>query len=347
MTTLLTRMAGLSGLANLGDLLTTPFKLSHYLELLHPLWGARQMAKVVSVVAETSEVVTVRLAPGPQWRGHLAGQHVAIGVSINGREHTRTFSIASSPEGDPETIALTIKAVPDGRVTPFIKDGLKRGDIVALSDAQGDFVLPSGGSPIFITGGSGITPVMSMLRTWALRGAFPASVTLLHYAPSLETALFHGELTAIARTYHEFRYRPSFTGRASLSEDLTREVPDWHEREIWACGPTGLLASIADHPRLHREHFAAALRSGAAGTIRFAKSAQEVESKVGLPILLAAESVGIAAAHGCRRGICKSCEVHLLSGCVRDLRTGELTSDPNTLVPICVSAAEGHAEVAL
>src|SRR5207237_7775124 len=152
------------------DMFAWPLRTSHYLELVNPLWATHKLqARVVAVWDETSTARTLTLRPGRNWRRHRAGQHVRIGVPIGGMHHTRTYSISSPPERDDECIAITVKAAAGGRVSSHLVRNVDPGTYLPLGLPQGDFVLPDAVPvlPLFITAGSGITPVMSMLRSHA------------------------------------------------------------------------------------------------------------------------------------------------------------------------------------
>jgi len=223
---------------------------------------------------------------------------------------------------------------------------------VRLAAPQGNFVMPdpAPASVLFITGGSGITPVMSMLRTLARRDQI-TDIVHLHSAPTESDVMFGAELADLHRRHpgYELRLRSTRTeGRLDLSL-LGDEVPDWRERQTWACGPEGMLnaaerlwssARLADH--LHLEHFALAKAAGhgQGGTVEFARSGKTLTVDAATSLMDAGERVGVQMPFGCRMGICQSCVVSLLDGHVRDLRTG-VEHEPGNRVQTCISAASG------
>jgi ferredoxin-NADP reductase len=318
-------------------------------------------ARVVSVHYETLDTRTLTLRPGRGWKKHRAGQYVSIGVPVNGRITTRTYSISSAPERGDGCITITVKCVPNGKVSSALFRKVKPGDQLAMGSASGDFTVPD--VPVeplfFVTAGSGITPVMSMLRSFALRNEMP-DVVHMHYAPTARDVIFAAELAQLAADHPN--YRPIFlTTREGESHRfgpaaLNRMVPDWYEREVYACGPTNLLEAIEAcfkgqnaTERLHVERFRPKLAlvdtSARGGIVRFGLSKKEIESGARSSLLEAAERAGVIAPHGCRIGICHSCDVTMKSGCVRDLRTGEMISEPGARVQLCVCAAAGDVEV--
>lgn len=140
--------------------------------------------------------------------------------------------------------------------------------------------------------------------------------------------------------------------RAQGRLDLTRigqQVPDWRERQTWACGPEGVLnqadkvwSSAGASDRLHLERFAVSKTApaGAGGTVTFARSGKSVAADAATSLMDAGEGAGVQLPFGCRMGICQSCVVDLVEGHVRDLRTGQ-RHEPGTRVQTCVSAASG------
>ena len=353
------------------DLFATPLQASHYVELVNPLWSSHKLqARVEEVWDETSDARTITLRPGRNWRRHRAGQYVRLGVPIGGRRFTRTYSISSSPERRDGCITITVKELDGGRMSGHLVRRLEPGSFLPIGLPQGEFVVPDGvpPRPLFITAGSGITPVMSMLRTWAVVGNMP-DVVHLHYAPHRYDVIFGSELERMQASQRRYRLELVLTrdGDASVAgqhhfdaEQLEARCPDWREREVWACGPQSLLEAVEAHfeaagrsRALHIERFRAALApldAGATGgTATFTTDAGEVvaEGDATTPLLRVAEDAGLNPAHGCRMGICHTCDVPLTAGTVRDLRTGELTDEPGQVVQICISAAAGDCTIAL
>jgi ferredoxin-NADP reductase len=359
----------LTRLTRVSDLFAWPLRTSHYLELVNPLWTTHNLqARVVDVWDETSSARTLTLRPGRNWRRHRAGQHVRIGVPIGGMHHTRTYSISSPPEREDECIAITVKAAAGGRVSSHLVRNVVPGAYLPLGLPQGDFVLPDAVPvrPLFVTAGSGITPVMSMLRSYAARGAL-ADIVHLHYAPHSYDVIFGGELEELANDHPGYRLHCVFTREPGTSRPGTRHFtgrqledlcPDWRARDAYACGPQPLLSALTTHWHeaglrrlLHLERFHAPwadLPSGVTGgTVRFARSGVAAETDGRMNLLRIAEDAGLNPPHGCRMGICHSCDARLVSGCVRDLRTGAVANEPGETIQICVSAAAGDVELDL
>ena len=357
-----------AALTDLADMFAYPLRHSHYLELVNPLWNKQVLkARVVDVWDETEDTRTLTLRPGHGWRDHRAGQFVRVGVPIDGQRHTRTYSISSAPSRSDGCITITVKAIGGGRVSQHLARNVKVGQYLPLGEPQGEFVLPDAMPvhPLFITAGSGITPVMSMLCGYVDEYEVIPDVVHMHYAPQARDVIFGEELRrmdATQRHYqlHTIHTRDALPGQAYFSpEQLERTCPDWREREVWACGPAALLDAVEAHweqaglsRQLHLERFrakTAAVPAGAtsAGKVIFMASNVEAQSDGCTNLLRLAEDAGLNPPHGCRMGICHGCNTTLASGCVRDTRTGKLITEPGDVVQVCVCTAVGDVELAL
>jgi stearoyl-CoA 9-desaturase NADPH oxidoreductase len=339
------------------ETLASPRDPGHYLDMVNPLRaGADLRARVVEVRLETDEAVTVVLRPGAGWRRHVPGQYVRVGLDVDGVWRWRSYSLTSSPDAEDGCISVTAKRVPDGIVSAHLAQDLRPGDLVQLDQACGDFVLPdvAPDKVLFITGGSGITPVMGMLRSGLDR---LGDVVLVHSERSADDVIFGAELRALA-TSGRLRLVEQHTDEAGRLDvaGLVELVPDLAERETWACGPSGLLDAVEKHwatsgltDRLHTERFRTALAEpGEGGSVRFTGTDTLVEADGATSILDAGEEAGVLLPSGCRMGICFSCVLPLHEGSVRDLRTGEVTTaapGDGVLVQTCISTAAGSCAI--
>jgi len=338
-----------------GARLTTPLHPDDYLSLINPLWSSRELrGRIERVIPETDDAATVVIRPGWGWRyDHRPGQYVGIGVEVDGRFHWRSYSLSSPPRRGARTITITVRAMPEGFLSEHLVRGLAPGTIVRLALPEGDFVLPDPPPPrmLFLVGGSGITPVIAMLRTLDRRKSMPDVV--LHYSsPTPERMIFRDELTEMAErnpgpTLHELH--TDIDGILDLAT-IDDFCPDWRERESWACGPGPMLDAVEQHwratgleGRLHLERFSLQLggESGEGGLITFRNSGKEVQVDGATTVLEAGEQVGVGMPFGCRMGICHTCTLTLVSGRVKDLRNGDEFGGTNEQVQTCVTAALG------
>lgn len=336
--------------------LATPLVPADYLDLVAPLRaGADLRGRVVEVHPETADAATVRIRPSRAWRPHVPGQYVRIGVDVAGVRHWRTYSLTSSLERPDRDISITAKAIPDGKVSTHLVRSLRAGTLVQLGPAAGDFVLGDHRGPtLFLTAGSGITPVMGMLRNHLDE---LDDVVVVHSAPTSADIIFGEELRGLADAGRlRLVERHTRAGGHLTPADLDDLVPDWRSRRAWACGPGGMLDGFTEHylaaglaDRLHTERFRPAVVAvGEGGTVSFSRTGAEVDVDGATSLLDAGEEAGVLMPSGCRMGICFRCVVPLRQGVVRDLRSGEVTTavpEDGVRIQTCVSAAAGACDI--
>ena len=341
--------------------LFTPLLPDDYLELINPLWSTRELrGRIEEVREETGDAATIVIRPGFTWEGHEPGQYLRVGVVVDGIFYWRAYSITSDPGREDGCIAITPKLVAEGKVSPHFVRQAKPGAIVRLGGVEGDFTLPDEVPEklLFISAGSGVTPIMSMLRCLHRRGEI-RDVVVLHSARTREDVIFGDQLDKLDKANDGLKLHLQLTkeqGRMG-PEDLDTLCPDWREREAFVSGPGDMLDGMiefweanGDPERLNMERFQPKIgggEEGEGGTIRFVKSDKEAESDGSKPILVAGEDAGLTLPYGCREGICHTCVGKLCSGRVRDLRNGKITGSEGEMVRTCISAPEGPVEIEL
>lgn len=345
--------------AKLAELVATPLVPSDYVDLVDPLRSGTELrGRIVEVRPETRDAVTLVIRPGRGWRRHTPGQYVRLGVDVDGVRQWRAYSLTSPLDRNDGCFAVTVKAIPDGVVSNHLVRRIEPGTVVQLDQAAGDFVLPQQrpAKVLFVTAGSGITPVMGMLRN-AVHEL--EDVVLVHSAPTRADVIFAGELRAMAAAGHlRLVEKHTDTDGMLSADELAALVPDLTERQTWACGPTGMLDALEQHfvehdiaDRLHTERFRpTVLVTGEGGTVSFRRSAVTVEADGATPLLDAGEAAGVLMPSGCRMGICFGCVIPLRSGAVRDLRDGAVTTaaeGDGVLIQTCINAAAGACDLEL
>jgi ferredoxin-NADP reductase len=343
--------------------LSSPLLPDDYLELINPLWSTRELrGRIARVEPETASAATILIKPGYRWPGHKPGQYVRIGIDIDGVRHWRAYSLTSDPRRGDGLIGITPKKVDRGKVSPYLVTRARPGTIVSLSDIEGDFVLPDPPPErlLFISAGSGVTPIMSMLRHLDHEDELGDAV-LLHSARRADEVIFGAELRALASRRAGFTLHEQLTreqGRMGPA-DLGRLCPDWRRRETYISGPGEMLDAFSEHferrgdlEKLHMERFQPKLGLGEAGegeggAIKFLSSESEAFSDGHRPILVAGEEAGLELPYGCREGICHTCVGELRSGRVRDLRNGKVYGQEGEMIRTCISAPEGPVEIDL
>lgn len=354
--------------------LASPHTVDHWLTQVHPLLTVDEVrGRVVAVTPETGAASTVTIRPTGNWRGFRPGQHVNFGVEVGGARKVRCFSVSSSDRrrGRSGTFTVSVKAHPDGFVSQFVHRALTPGTLVHLSQASGDFVLPAvvPEHVLLISGGSGITPVMSMLRSLVDRGHVQGTgrVTFLHYARTAEDEMFSRELDALTArgTLKELdveivRVHTREGGSRFTPDQLTALGLDPATTSTWACGPAGLIDVIRDayaaagaSDQLTVEYFktptidlSAAALEQVTGTLRFDASDVEADND-GRTILEQAEAAGLTPEFGCRMGVCGTCTTQKKYGAVRHVVTGAVSATTDEPIKPCVSLALGDVCVDL
>jgi ferredoxin-NADP reductase len=215
-----------------------------------------QLADVIETVVETERTKSLVLSV-PSWSGHLPGQHVDVRLTAeDGYRAERSYSIGSAPNGD--HIELTIERLSDGEVSPYLADELRVGDKLELRGPIGGYFtwdLSDGGPLLLIGGGSGVVPLMAMIRHRAKRGSnIPAR--LLFSSRSFDEIIYREELQRFAESNNGLDVIHTLTrSQASgwtgyhrrIDEAMLKEIA-WEpssEPRVYVCGPTSLVESVA------------------------------------------------------------------------------------------------------
>lgn len=320
-------------------------------------------AEVIGIAEECVGVKTVTLRPNRRWRGHVAGQHVHVSVDVDGTRLQRTWTVSSA--ADARNVTLTIGRIPDGRVTSWVHDRLRVGDIVTLSPPEGSFTLPQNGTPVvFLAGGAGVTPALSMLRTMHARRDM-RRFELVHFVRSPDHVIGGASLERIAQDLPHVRIHTVVT--YDNAPEKARRIDDALLTSLdlggdpapaqWmVCGPQGFMDAATrvlsrTHPEVTPvfEHFAPPSldAAGEGGIIHLARDGGSAPNGPEDTLLSAIEATGRTPKHGCRAGICFQCTCTKTSGTVLDLRTGKLLDEDGQRIQLCVSQAVGEVTLDL
>lgn len=346
--------------------LTQPLVPGDFLDYIAPLRaGASLAAKVVAKHTAARGAVSLTLKPGADWRGHVAGQYIRIGVDVDGVRHWRCYSLTCAP-GSRE-LSITVKVDPDGLVSKHLADVTSVGDLLYLEEADGVFTAEAARSETpdapfaFVVAGSGATPVAGILATHAhtgfIAGAGGEVPVVVQSMRTREDTLFDTEFAALHNAGHIRLIRVYTADEPRLTPArLADLIPDHAGRHIMACGPGELLDALVDAntagefgQAITVEHFRLTPTVvGEGGEATFAESGRTLEADGATPLLDVAEAEGIDMPHGCRMGVCFTCACSLKSGSVRDLRNGEVTTvadGEETTIQPCVVAAAGPCTI--
>ncbi|KKC04838.1 ferredoxin reductase [Mycobacterium nebraskense] len=342
--------------------LFSPLQPDDYLEMINPLWTTKELrGKVEQVEPQGSEAASVLIRPGYEWPGHKPGQYVRLGVVVDGVYHWRAYSLTSDPTPEDGLVSVTPKRVDGGVVSPYLVQKIQPGDLVRLGEIEGVFTLPEPLPPklLFISAGSGITPIISMLRSLDHRDEL-GDVVVIHSARTRDQVMFLSALEDLDHRHERMRLELRLTSERGRLEpsDLDEVCPDWREREAFCSGPGDMLDALIEHwenngdrDRLHFERFQPKIggdaNAGEGGVVCFLDSDEEVECDGSTSILETGEQAGLNLAYGCRIGICHTCVGTLKSGKLRDLRSGDVIEPTGQDVRICINTAEGDVELEL
>lgn len=345
-------------LRQLVQAVVVPATFDFWASRLHPtLSWARPLARIVARTRASSDAVTLLLRPNRHWQGFTAGQHVNVSVEIDGIRVTRSYSLSDTPRADGR-IAITVKAIEGGRLSRHLCEDARVGDVLDLGPAFGEMNLPEGRSSplLFLAAGSGITPLMAMIRTVAAQG-MPRPLTLVYWARTCEEFCFAEELRDLAARHADFQVRFVLTranarlpdesqGRVS-EQQLSTLAPDAAQRHVYACGPGGFVESVrallaSRATTFQSEAFTPPPRvveeSGMV-QVTLARGGQTLVVPRGQSLLAALEEAGLNPASGCRMGICNTCACGKRSGTTRNLHTDAVQYEPVSALRLCVSSA--------
>jgi stearoyl-CoA 9-desaturase NADPH oxidoreductase len=339
--------------------LVDPNAFDFWASRLHSTWSwDRPLARIVARQAESSDTYTLLLQPNRHWRSFAPGQHLNIGAEIDGTLVTRSYSLSDPPRADGR-IAITVKAIPGGKLSQHLCFKAKPGDVLTLGPAFGEMVLPERpeGAWLFLAAGSGITPMMAMIRAQAAQ-EMPMPIALAYWARSRAELCFVDELRALAARQPNFRFDAALTrapeasgfhhGRIDAAM-LSAFAPDLHQRRVFACGPSGFVdaarkLTVERAIAFHAEAFTPPPRDGAdadggSARITLAASGYTLDVARGESLLTALEAAGLKPASGCRMGICNTCACGKRAGSTRHLQTDALEHEPVSALRLCVNSA--------
>jgi ferredoxin-NADP reductase len=327
-------------------------------------WG-RCFARVISVVSQSPDTKTLTLKANRNWQGFVAGQHCNVTASIAGRNITRSYSISSDPI-DGRHIQITIRREAGGLMSEHLCNDIEAGDRLELGRPFGDMLLPTPMPEhlLLLAAGSGITPMISQIRTLA-RNGMPSAVTLMYWEKTNTDFNFAHELRSIALNHPNFEVHlittreqneESVSGR--ISHELLSKMPNIsHVDQAFACGSSGFVeaaASICKHRKLPL--LSEAFTPSQAQTSNTEITQHDVylrRSKIHLrlsnqlPLLEQLESAGVSVPFGCRQGICNTCTCTRISGATVDDFSGGVDNEPSQIIKLCVSRTAANIELDL
>jgi stearoyl-CoA 9-desaturase NADPH oxidoreductase len=333
---------------------------------INPHWSwERPLAKLVARQPASRDSMTLLFKANAHWAGFQPGQHINLGVDIDGARLTRSYSLTEPARKD-GLLAITVKAVEGGRVSAHLCRGAKLGEIFELGPAFGAMTLPARpqGAWLFLAAGSGITPLIALTRQLAGQG-MPVDLTLVYWARRRDEFCFMEELRALAAAQPRFRLRLMLTGEAAQDADegqgrigaelLSSLGLDSAEQQVLACGPGGFVDTARGLLGERAKSFQAeaftpppiAVDGDGEVEVQLRRSGRRLRLPRGQSLLAALEAEGIKPASGCRMGICNTCACGKVSGSARHLHTGELMHEATPALKLCIHSAATDLELDL
>jgi ferredoxin-NADP reductase len=330
----------------------------HLVDAAAPLWNPDEDEILVcrQIRAETADVKTFVFTPRePRRFAYEAGQFITLELEIAGEVINRCYTLSSSP-ARPHAVSITVKRVPGGPVSNWLHDNLQVGSEIKAVGPMGEFTSwrHPAGKYLFLSGGSGITPLMSMARSHYDMGT-GADITFVHAARSPLDIIFRRELETMAEVVPAFNFVPvceaespgvrwsGYRGRLSLAM-LHLIAPDFAEREVFVCGPAPFMAAVRvmlaeagfDMAHHHEESFdfaalsadekqeVAAAEAVMEATppaqnvpvfrVEFTRSRKVIECPADMSVLDASRKAGMRLPSSCSKGLCGTCKSKKISG---------------------------------
>lgn len=300
------------------------------------------------IINETHDVKTFVFSVPEKYRiRYLPGQHINFTLDMLGIKQSCCYTIASAPITPIETrISITIKRVDNGKVSNFFHDHFKAGDSIIAQKPSGTFHLPDNipDKILLLSAGSGITPMLSMLRYMAAKKT-NNRIVFFHSAHSEQDLIAKDEIAQLANKHGNCQViytltqqvKPQWQGyQGRLSKQMLASIPDLTQHQVYVCGPEGFRQSAQQHlqqlglqkQQYHwesfgarpsnksesRQHKASPSSNKQKLTIRFDKWNKDYQGNNQSTLLEHGEDAGLILPYSCRAGMCGSCKAKLISG---------------------------------
>ncbi|MBA6292944.1 hybrid-cluster NAD(P)-dependent oxidoreductase [Colwellia sp. MB3u-70] len=348
--------------------------------------NGRHNVQCDKVIDETLDARTYCFASTePVMHFFKPGQFVTLELEIDGMQVLRSYTISSSPSV-PYSFSITVKRMPGGKVSNWLHDNLKQGDQIAVHGPVGIFncIDITADKVLLLSGGVGITPVMSMARWWFDTNA-EVDMIFAHSARTPRDIIYRRELEYMDSRITNFNlnficerydHGDSWSGyRGFFDEQKLRMIaPDFLERTVYCCGPTPYMAAVKsmlekigfDMANYHEENFGAppeeaqldaeqqaedaaseSVDDDTVIEVAFSKTGKSVKIQPGSTVHLAASQVGLHIPKACGMGICGTCKVKKIYGEVVMSHNGGITDEDvaDGYILSCCSVPQGDISI--
>ena len=321
----------------------------------------RCFARVLSRFEEADNTITLRLAPNKNFGGFAAGQHANLTAVIEGCRVTRSYSFSSIPNTH-GWVEFTVRREPAGLMSSWLFDHAHPGTVLELDSSFGDMTAATFGEEplIFLAAGSGITPLMSLLREQAEQG-MPRPITLVYWARTTNLLCFHSDINAIAGSFKNLTVHTVITSEAAgqhISGAQLRALGvDISGSQVLACGGNEFVEQARKYTATAAHSFQAEAftppprmeggESAQRFTIELLASGRSVEVSNQQTLLEAFEQQGVAVSAGCRMGICNTCSCTKAGGITQNIDAKAGDVDANSQIRLCVTRAASNLQLAI
>ncbi len=322
---------------------------------------SRCYARVIARRIEAENTLTLRMMPNSNFDGFSPGQHVNLTTAIDGQRITRSYSFSNTPDAD-GWVEITVRRDPLGQMSNWLFNHAQDGTVLELERVFGAITSETFGEQplLLLAGGSGITPLMSLLREQASVG-MPRLVTLVYWERNDRSFCFAQELDEIADRFDHFNLHKIATrqiaSRRISSAQLRALDVEIGGSQVLACGSsafveqarqcTATVVSGFQSEAFTPRPITAAGKTERKYTVELLSSGRSIEVSNQQPLLIALEQQGVTVQAGCRMGICNTCSCKKVNGHTRHADSAVNDSNTSSHIRLCVTSAASDLQLAI
>jgi ferredoxin-NADP reductase len=334
----------------LSDSVVDQDAINFWMQKFNPLWSVNQpLGKIVQKEQAAQDMLSLKIQVNRLFKFGEAGQHHPVYIVIKGIRYERSYSLTRL---DQQHVLLNVKKVNAGKVSGWLAEQAKVGDVLEFGQPYGEMTLPQQASPlILLAAGSGITPMLSMLEALDRKAGFAAPVTLWYWVSKNQDAAFTARFEDLAQKYPNFSYQVFATqeqpAAPRLDESYLTQLQAIEQSTVYACGPSGFVAKaeqVFAAAKLFKSEAFSMSQSDESESgfvnVTLTQSKKIVSIPKGQSILVSLEQQNIKPPHGCRMGICNKCSCNKVEGSIKNLVNGAQNTEPGNFIKICVNSAQ-------
>lgn len=347
-----------SPFGSLAEIVIDQHAANFWLQKFNSLWSLNQaLGKIVQKENSAQNMVSLTIQFNRHFDVGQAGQHHPIFVSVNGTRYERSYSLTQL---DAQHVLLTVKKVDQGKVSSWLAEQSKVGDILEFGQPYGDMLLPEQAQAmVLLAAGSGITPMFSLLKALSKTNRMAqAPIKLLYWVREYADVAFKAHFEKLAEQYPNFTFQVFYTQEDDAGERLnvahTALISNIENNVVYACGPSGFVAQaeqlFAHAQSFNSEAFSMTpIESSDIGfvNVTLLKSKKVIAIPKGQSILTSLEQQNIKPTHGCRMGICNKCVCNKVEGSTKNMVNGSQNAEPGNVLKICVNSAQSDLVIDL